>query len=1347
MTRVPRQVREMNDARTGLPDNPSVDIRAYREHPAWVLLAEPGAGKTTAFETEAEAVGGMHLRIAEFIDTDPDENWRGKTLFLDGLDEIRGGAGSDSTLMRVRSRLKQLGYPPFRIACRAADWYGDSDAEDLKPLSAIERIAVLQLEPLGTAEILTLLHDNHGVMAPDAFVEKARQLGVEGLLDNPQTLGLLAQAVKGDQWPETRAQTYQLACEKLAEENNKRHRDQARAKTCSVASRLDAAGQLCAVLLLSDQTGIALDTVRAGDRFIPLEVCLPGNLEAASQAVHSKLFRPDCEERVVPSHRSVAEYLAAQWLARQIDANGMPLGRIMNLMLGQDGRTVAGLRGLYAWLALHCKKAQTRLIEADPLTVVLYGDVKPMPPQVKRKLLTGLGREAERFHGFRWGIRDTHPFGGLADPALRDDFLAVLTAHDHDDASQAFVDCVLDILAEGESVEALIPALEDVVRDPGNQVIVRTSALKIWLQWHGAPQPALTLLNDITAGDVPDVDDELAGILLRQLYPEHITPESLFQHLHRPKQSNLIGIYLWFWEEELQDKAPDVHLPILLDDLVEHPERVFPDEHLMRGIHEMADALLARGITIYGDSISDKRLFAWLGIGARRTGGIGREEQATKTISAWMGNRPERYKALLAYCFKQCESQDRAGYCVRSQTLRLPNASPPEDMGLWHLGQADQTANEELVQTHLVYAVNALIYQRGNAGLSLERVESWAVAHPNRTHLLDPLLAWEIDPWHLEEAADKASSHQEKQEIRRNRRRDLQKHLPKIQSGEARVDLMHELAGVWMDLYTDTHGATPAERFDSYCENGSEVLAMAEIGFRQCPLRADLPTVQEIVDLSIQQREHFIRRPCLVGMELRWRDGTGEVDALPEESLRRMLAFRLTDGTGNTPEWFTRLVRQRPEWVADTLVAYAAPSLKARREFIHGIYPLARDPNYLPVAQLAAPHLLETFPVKVSSGLLHHLEYLLKATLLSAPEKLPSLIEQKLSKKALDASQKVYWLATATLLDAQRYEPALWRHVGKSEVRANLLSSFLGERLALAGQDYELSAGTLGKLIERITPHAEIERSSGAHWVNDAMRRGDQVHALVNRLSALATPEAEQEIDRLLALPTLHKLKTLLEATRHELKQRRREREFRFLLPGEVAQVLANRSPASIADLAALALNILEDIGRDIRQENDDGFGAFWNIENNRPTSQREENRCRDVVLDRLRAHLDSLGVDCQPEGDYANDKRVDIRLSYQTRFALPIEIKRDSNRSLWKALRDQLIAQYSIEPRAFGYGIYLVLWFGGKGMPGTTDKGKKPGSPEELQARLEALLDPSERQRIFIRVLDVSWPVSRLRT
>lgn len=1341
MMLVPRLVRKVSDQQNTSVEDVPENLQEFRTQAAWVLLGEPGAGKSEAFKMEADATNGKHLRIDEFINADLEADRQGKTLFLDGLDETRASGGSDSTLEQLCRQLKRLGNPPFRIACRAADWYGSTDSDDLKRASPDGQLAVLLLEPLTDEDIFTILRENHGIPDPLKFVEEAEKRGVAGLLDNPQTLGLLAQAIRGDQWPATRDETYRLACEKLAEETKKRHRDKKRNQPRDVEKVLAAAGQLSAILLFSNKTGIALDPERANERFPPIADCAPPDPEAASLAVGSKLFRlAGEEERVEPSHRSIAEYLAAIWLAQQIDSKGLPLQRVLNLLLGPDGGVVAGLRGLFGWLALHCDSARPRLIEADPLTVVVYGDVKPMTVAEKRLILTGLRREAERFSAFRWDAQTAHSFGALADTGLYEDFQNILQSPERDDASQAHAECMLDVLVHGDAQHKLAPIALTIVRDDTWWPRVRRAALDVWLKLTAEPKAALTLLDEVSEGRMTDHNDELAGTLLRYLYPAHLGPEALLRHLHAPKDSQLFGAYSLFWRHELLQRAPDNHLPIMLDGLVDRPE-FSSDDPYERRFNSMVDTLLARGITIYGDVVTDKRLFAWLGIGSDEYGHIEREQTEQRTITNWLTARPERYKALLALCFRQCEQHKHLAYCLSTQTTRLHSATPPEDIGLWHLEQASLDGNDELARAHLGEAVSTLMSGRGTSGLSLEHLEAWGRAYPKRKHWLDPLLVWEIPEWQIESAANKKTREQNRAEAKRNRSIELIKHLPAIQTGTARADLMHELAGVWADLYTDIQGETPVERFDSYCENGMEILAAVEAGLRRCPKRTDLPTVDEIIDLSTKQREHFVRRPCLIGMELRWREGATEIEILSEEILRRMIAFRLTYGADNTPEWFIYLVQQRSALVAEVLIAYASATLKAGKDFVDSIYPLEHDPEYRAVATLAVPRLLGAFPVQARSGQLHHLENLLKAALRYTPENLKILIKKKIAMKGMDVAQKVYWYAVATLLSPKGNEAALWRYIGKSEVRANYLSGFLSDRFAASNIDYDLPAHTLGKLIELIAPHAETEWPRGGGLVTDAMQRGDHVRGLITRLGTMVTPDAAKEVDRLLEMHTLKKLKLALESARHQQRLRRRENEFRFLEPRGVAQVFANAAPASAADLTALTLDHLNDIAREIRQDNDDGFRTFWNIENKKPTSQRDENLCRDVLLTRLRARLAPFGIDCQPEGDYFNDKRADLRLSYRTRFELPVEIKRDSNESLWSALHKQLIDQYVIAPRAEGHGIYLVLWFGGEGMPRATDGGKKLRSAEELRTRLEAQLDPMERQRIFVRVMDVSWP------
>ncbi|MFC6519210.1 hypothetical protein ACFQAT_04885 [Undibacterium arcticum] len=529
-----------------------------------------------------------------------------------------------------------------------------------------------------------------------------------------------------------------------------------------------------------------------------------------------------------------------------------------------------------------------------------------------------------------------------------------------------------------------------------------------------------------------DDDDELAGLLLRHLFPAHIDAKTLLRHLHTPKAPNLLGSYVWFWTHEILQCAPE-HLPLLLDGLVDRPEFCF-DDHYERRLNTMADTLLARGVTIHGDQITDDRLFAWLGIGIDQHGHMIREKTQQQTIAGWLEVRPARYKAILKLCFAQCERHENPAVYLYVAEARLHHAAVPDDIGLWHLWQVSLTVNEALAQIHLSKAVNTLMYQQGATGLSLDIIDAWGVANPGRQQWLADLLVCEIPDWRSKQASRATARKQQYDETRRQRTTGIRPYLPAVRVGNASVGLMEQLANVWMNHFIDSPGETIAERFDNFCENGNEVHAAADAGLRLCPERADLPTVDEIVDLSVKQMQHRFRLPCLLGMDLRWQDGGINVDHLPEENLRRLVAFRLTYGVDKTPAWFMYLVQQRPALVADVLSAYASASLNAGQDFVDSIYPLSRDPEYRAVATIVAPRLLESFPKSARAGQLNHLECLLKAALSYTPENPRILAKKKIATKGMDEAQKVYWHAAATLLDPANNEAALWRYVGNRRV-------------------------------------------------------------------------------------------------------------------------------------------------------------------------------------------------------------------------------------------------------------------------------------------------------------------------
>ncbi len=1327
MLLVPRRVIKVHsDDQAGSRKEEPVYLGELREQAAWVLLGEPGAGKSTAFEIEKNATEGELISIAKFVSDDPDPAWQGKTLYLDGLDETRASGSDNSILLEVRARLRKLGKLRFRIACRAADWFGSTDCQEIADISQDGQLDVYALVPLNGSEIQEILRQNHEeIPDPETFVERAHELGLESLLDNPQTLGLLAEAVRGDLWPKNRQETFELACRKLADEDSKKHRDLAREKAISVDKILMAAGQLCAVLLLSDKLGIALDRESVDEQFPLMDDFASDDSGIARLATRRKLFRPasDMQERVVPVHRSVAEFLAAKWLAKRIDCEGLPLGRVLNLLLGLDERTVAGLRGLYGWLALLCQSARQRLIEADPLTVIVYGDAKPMSPDDKRQLLDGLQRETETQPYYRWEVPSVSQFGALADKKLANDFAAILGKTDRNDANQSEVDCVLDILSEGEPIPELDPMIKAIVLDDTYLLDVRRYALKIWLKYSPPASEAIALLDELYLGQGSQVYDDLIGVLLSELYPKEIQAEKLLHYLHTPKGVNANYVYYqMFWGDSLLERVPEHHLPILLDQLVERTDLgMGSEEELDFYLRRMFGALISRGLQAHGDTISDERLHAWLGIGTNKYGEIRRENEHQTEIANWLAARPNRYKAVLALCYKHCEASEHIDACIFKQKNRLHGASPPSDIGLWHL---EQITHDELGKRHFYAAKNILPDQQ---------VEAWVEANPKYSHWLDSARVFENSLWHQGEQWRQEETKRElkRAEQKRDRTKKIFEHLEAIRNGTARPRIMDELTGVW------------SNKFENHYDKAHELKEAAESGFFLCPERDDLPGVEEIINIRIEQRHFFICRPCLVGMELRWRQhGESFVDRLNEEQLRRMVAFRLAYGVSHEPAWFLHLVQTRPTLVAEVFIAYASATFKAKQGDIpHFLYALVHDNAPRALADLVLIPVLTNFPVRIGSTLLPCLKGLLKAALRYLPEQLKELVKQKLSKR-IDVPQKVYWLTAGMLLDPEQYESVLWQYIDKKWVRANHLRAFVSNRGIGLSDDYELSAVTLGRLIELLTPHVELE-----HRVvipaTEPIEIGKSVRTMITRLGALASPEAAEEIDRLLDNPALSKLKDALKNARHQLRLKQRENAFCFLSLKEVADVLSNRDPVDVADLTELTLDFLDQIARELRDKYD-GYRAFWNVEKKKPTGRRDEDLCRDELLRLLVKRLDRFNVDCQREGYYANSKRADIRLSYHNEFALPIEIKCDDHPKLWTAMRTQLIEQYASAAEASGHGIYLVLWFGKGGLPAAIDGKKKPVSPEELRDRLEALLDREERQRIFVRVLDVSWPDSR---
>jgi hypothetical protein len=352
---------------------------------------------------------------------------------------------------------------------------------------------------------------------------------------------------------------------------------------------------------------------------------------------------------------------------------------------------------------------------------------------------------------------------------------------------------------------------------------------------------------------------------------------------------------------------------------------------------------------------------------------------------------------------------------------------------------------------------------------------------------------------------------------------------------------------------------------------------------------------------------------------------------------------------------------------------------------------------------------------------------------------LASIIANKLKLKSLDPSQRVYFLITGALLDPGQYEQKLWEFVGDSWQRIQHLSDCLGNHLSDLPMDLTLSAKMLGKLIEVQTPFAEVDWPMGGGEVSQAMRLGEHVSGLISKLTALSTEESLEEITRLSELPSLEKIRRHLLSGKHESIQKLRENTFSYPTLAEVATILSNKSPVGPADLQAIVLDHLDQIASDIQTSNSDIFRQFWT--EGTDEKHKSETSCRDALLEMLRNRMAPLNIDSQPEADNVTDKRADIRVSYQNKCVIPIEIKGEWHRELWTAMQTQ-ISQYTKPKETDGFAIYLVLWVGGKEQPSPRDGGNKPQTASKLESRLSSYLPKADQQRIAVRVIDISRPI-----
>ncbi len=1326
----------------------SRSLEHFRESDAYVLLGAPGAGKTMSFRQETECGRGHYVTARDFITFDADDRpeWHEATLFIDGLDEMRAGAANGRTpLDGIRAKLDRLGRPRFRLSCREADWFGANDREHLKSVSGGGEVKVLRLDPLSEDGIRDLLAHHSGIEDAYQFSASAHERGIGGLLANPQSLLMLAQAVLGGSWPETRRETFDLACKRLVREHNREHDSANRNRNLpSDSEALDAAGRLCAVQLLTGSAGYALLGDGGDSEYLGLQQISGRNQATLRHVLRTRLFESPGENHVAPTHRQIAEFLAGRYLSKRV-GTGLPVGRVLALMTGEDGGVVSELRGLSAWLAAHDTTSRGEIIDRDPFGTVLYGDVRGFSREDKHQILKCMHRETKKNPWFSNVARMDSRFGDLATNDMKEDFHEILTNPARDGARQRFVLIVLQSLTHGQVIGALSDLLMRTVRDDSWWPSVRCQALDALIGYveQGIDTVDLrVLLEDIHAGSVSDPDDELLGVLLKELYPKVLSASDLLKYLKIPEDPSLNGKYVSFWIRHLPESSTNMQLAELLGAITERFDQLSPVLRYIESFNR--GKLLARLLARFLETaqrpvfsvVSVEHLFDWLKMVLDETPAHSRR---AKTIKSWMNSHPDEYKEMIKIGMGRCLESRNFFHCMyKIERRRFHGVTRPPDFGRWCLEQAISSVDTK-IKEYLIHQVADSVYGHlHDEGFSREIVEErladdraildvFTEKLRNREHTDKQEQEWQKRTGEEYDAG--------KLQQQQKRCNEMKHHWTALRENKCAPVILHRLAEIYYGVYShiEGEGDTPEDRLHDVFGGGKDLLEVVLDSLRGSVNRSDIPDAEEVICLFVKEKKiHYMALPFLIGLEMS--EGPAH-----ERQVRQALTVYYTRPTGlyddQPPVWYNSVLATHADVAAEVLIRLIRAEIRSGTEVISGLGRL-RDSDE--IARLASMPLLRTFPARCSMRQLDALGTLLGTALrLCEAALILELTDRKLVSRSMNTGQRVYWLAAGVLASdsAESYREQLREYVSGNERRIRCLKEFMDRLADWIYPEYirDLDTPALRLLIK-------LMGSSYGPAILDS--RSHLIYKFIDRLVSIPSLAAAEALKSLSGDDALRSWKPYLVGAMDRQNTIRREAGFHHPDVDQVQKTLDRGNPANVADLAALTFDFLTEISWNIRDGSTSDWRQYWNWDrksHRRCLGPMHEDHCRDRLLSDLRSRVGPLGIDAAPEGRYADEKRSDIRVSCDG-FNVPVEIKKSNHRNLWSAIRNQLIAKYTRDPGASGHGIYLVFWFG-KDCCQPPKSGSRPGSAAELEKHLRDTLSAEEARMIRVCVIDVTDP------
>lgn len=1306
-------------------------LSSLRDEPFVVLLGEPGLGKSTALCYEAAAEGGEVFTCRDAMNGAPLPV--GETIYLDALDEYRTGENGKDKLLQLANTLSANKNRRWRLTCRAEDWRAAADLGAMRRAANNGAIIEARLLPLDEGEaraVLTAL----GAADPRSFVVEARTRGAEAFLESPLSLRLLHSVVAADgTWPSCRFELFEKAIWALAHEHDPERETDPRP---SVEAIIETASRLCLYALSSGAKAFwrsnALPPHPGGAKDYLSTNAL--NLEPALAAatLDTALFRG--EGHIFEAcHRTVAEFLAARFLARIVTGAGdnpaFPLRRAIALITGPDRKAPSELRGLYAWFAAHLHRqgdaqGALRLIDHDAATVLAYGDAAAFDTSGRKTILFSLDRDDPYFLSSQGGAT---VLGGLAGEDLAGDFATILEA----DVRSHLQVTVLQALAEGPPVQGIQGKLHATVLDSGRPLWMRERASEVIVRAGGDRATARRVLisalerQPASAGQVVLRARLLAGMPADAMDSSEIR-KLLADFGALPAPSD---------DEEVEDRGALSALALALrrsapEDLFDVPISQGTTSALRQKsqIRFFIDQALTSAIERSPDVEAD-RLWTWIS-NAREHVGDRLDSTVVEAMQKWMDRDFHRRELDFFVAISRSSAPTDGPWVVVNHYIltmrRLPSEALVEGLFALARTEAKGPGRRRLFET-AAYAA------RGEAHWPTWREKVVAILKEEGGYagFIKSLLSDPNAKWKRQETQRQTQLEAKTEASRKNNIAALTPRLAAIASGVAtEIGVLQWAADHYRNALILKKNS-PLAKVTAY--TNYEIAAAIAEGFIQFAIHTDSKVDAESLGRA-EATNRAYRQEWVVAAGLHQGLLHGRQAELAAAPLvcalvgLRQSYFSGEDGP-SLATWAVQRLAQDREHGVSQMLRYWNAALDAGDDDLDGLHQLVSAKEHgLVVA--CVEELLKNRPDLPMPALRQAL--VAGASVLGA-EDLARFAASALQRSDLSHEQREIWSFVGLALDPTTVSAEL----SEAEAQGVLLRP--NEDLAKACYERSLQPDVLDRF--RIAVLGRAHEADDDDWRN-WNRVSGIVRAAIRRLSASKNSDAG---DVLKSLASVAHPSWRLQLAHAAAEHARMMRDDLYVAPpvGDIIAALADGAPASPADLAAIVLEEIDRYRATLRTGSETPWKRFWNTDKDgAATAPQIENEDRDRLLELLRVRLERYGIIASlPEARRGENTRADILLLSHAGKNLPIEAKRHYNRELWSAPLSQLNG-YASADGADGCGIYLVFWFGTEfPLPGRSDGQEVPSSAEALETMLLGDIPPSLEEKLEIVVLDVSRP------